>query len=278
MPIRMLRDWTDSEPINDLDFAAEVLFVRLIMKADDYGRFTANPKLIRALCFPLKDGIRESDISRQIAACVKAGLIALYQVDSKPYLEIVKFGQRLRNSRKKYPDPPEVAASCGELPEVAGSDGLNGNRNRIETETELEPDGNGVSKFRLWENATAKELGTPAGAQKLFEAVMAANLCTVDERHFVFRLVLSLKDDKKIRNLPAALTSILRGDAGKDPWRARGGDFDDQAREWQRSLDVPPEMQQRTSDLSTGPPSASIIDDHKRKLLEFEQKRKEVKT
>lgn len=111
MPIRMLRDWTDSEPVNSLDPSAEVLFVRLIMKADDYGRFTANAKLIRSLCYPLKDGIRESDISRQLAACEKAGLIATYVATGKPFLEIVNFNQRLRAKRSVYP-PPESAVTC----------------------------------------------------------------------------------------------------------------------------------------------------------------------
>ena len=123
MPIRMLRDWTDSEVVDALDASSEVLFVRLIMKADDYGRFTANPKLVRSLCFPLKAGIRETDIARQLAACEKAGLIVLYQVADKPLLEIVNFGQRLRSSKAKYPariDDP-ATATTGELPRVAAS-------------------------------------------------------------------------------------------------------------------------------------------------------------
>lgn len=135
--------------------------------------------------------------------------------------------------------------------------------------------GGGVlqKRFRLWRNATRQQILSPSGAQRVYELATGAGICTTSERHHVFRLILSLSE--ATGNLPAILTSILRGDAGKDSWKSRGGDFDDQAREWQRSLDVPPEMQQRTSDLSTGPPSTSIIDDHKRKLLEFEQKRKE---
>lgn len=115
MPIRMLRDWTDSEAVNSLDEGAETLFTRLIMKADDFGRFTANPKLIRSLCYPLKDGIRESDIARRIAACETAGLIATYTAsDGKPLLEIRNFGQRMRHGMKaKYEGPGESAATSG---------------------------------------------------------------------------------------------------------------------------------------------------------------------
>ena len=130
MPIRMLRDWTDSEAVDKLTADAERLFVRLIMKADDYGCFHANPRLVKSLLFPLKDGLRDADVSRWIAECEKAGLIRLYEdVAGKPYLEIRNFGQRLKSSKRKYPAPP---GSSGKFPEVPGTSGLN----RIETETE----------------------------------------------------------------------------------------------------------------------------------------------
>lgn len=105
MPNRILRDWTDSEKVNEISFQAEVLFVRLIMKADDYGRYTANPRLIKSICFPLKDGLRDADISRFLAECEKAGLIAVYKIEEKSFLEIRNFRQRTRASVSKYPAP-----------------------------------------------------------------------------------------------------------------------------------------------------------------------------
>lgn len=132
MPERMLRDWTDSEPVNSLDWAAECLFTRLIMKADDFGRFHGNPRLLKSLLFPLKDGLRDADISRWIAACETAGLIRVYtdKVSGKPFIEIRNYGQRLRSKQAKFPDengnfaverekPPQSAASCGGLPQSA---------------------------------------------------------------------------------------------------------------------------------------------------------------
>ena len=136
MPERMLRDWTDSEAVNQLDWAAECLFTRLIMKADDFGRFHGNPRLIKSLLFPLKDGLRDADISRWIAECVKAGLLREYtdRVSGKPFIEIRKYGQRLRTKKAKFPDengrfaapcgkPPQNAAECCEAPpEVEGEE------------------------------------------------------------------------------------------------------------------------------------------------------------
>jgi len=111
MPNRILRDWTDSERVNQLSWQAESVFVRLIMKVDDYGRFTANSRLLKALLFPLKDGLRDTDISRWIAECEKAGLIRVYTAsdkDGRPkqFLEIGRFGQRSRAEKSKYPEPP----------------------------------------------------------------------------------------------------------------------------------------------------------------------------
>ena len=75
MPNRILRPWVDSEAVNSLTEAGEVFFIRLIMCADDYGRFYGSPQLLKSYLYPLKDK-RVADISRLIAECVKAGLIA----------------------------------------------------------------------------------------------------------------------------------------------------------------------------------------------------------
>lgn len=105
MPNRILRPWTDSEAVNSLDDAGEVFFVRLIQCADDYGRFYGSPQLLKSYLYPLKDK-RVADISRLLAACVKAGLIADYEVSGKRYIEIKNFGQRCRATNSRFPAPP----------------------------------------------------------------------------------------------------------------------------------------------------------------------------
>lgn len=125
MAQRLLKDTTESAKVDKLSANAEVLFYRLIMKADDYGVYHANPKLVRSNLFPLRiDSVRETDITRWMDELQKAGLIAFYDADSKPYLVIHNFGQRMRNMKKRYPAPPEnvlrqLAATCGETrPEI----------------------------------------------------------------------------------------------------------------------------------------------------------------
>lgn len=119
MPNRIIREGLiESEAVNSLSPEAECCFIRLILKADDFGRYTGNTLLLKAALFPLKPDVRTSDISRWIAACEKAGLIREYQVSGKSYLEISRFGQRARADKSKFPDPlshVEHPANAGTL-------------------------------------------------------------------------------------------------------------------------------------------------------------------
>jgi hypothetical protein len=115
MPNRILRESIlTSDRVNQLDAGEERFYRRLMSVVDDYGRFDARPGVLRAACFPLLlDKVREADCSRWMAACQKAGLIALYDSDSKPYLILRKLGEpRARHS--KYPNPPP-ALTCAHL-------------------------------------------------------------------------------------------------------------------------------------------------------------------
>lgn len=105
----MIRDWTDSESVDSLSPHAEVFFTRLIMKADDFGNYTGNPKLINAALFPFKcyDVMKVYD---WIEECEKAGLVLCYSVDGKQYLHINNYDQKLRRMRAVYPPPPDGQA------------------------------------------------------------------------------------------------------------------------------------------------------------------------
>jgi hypothetical protein len=104
MANRVLRDWTTSEKIDLLSEGGELFFVRLIMKADDHGCFHANPKLLKAALFPLKDyTAKQMDV--WVIELEKAGIIQTYHADGRAYLRINDFGQRLRNMVSKFPQP-----------------------------------------------------------------------------------------------------------------------------------------------------------------------------
>lgn len=105
----MLRDWTQSDKVENISCEAERFFTRLIMKVDDYGCFWADTRLLKANLFPLKlDKVREADMLRWMAECQKAGLIVLYESNNKKYLQIQDFRQRLDKAKAKFPLPTLV--------------------------------------------------------------------------------------------------------------------------------------------------------------------------
>lgn len=143
MPNRMLRDWTDSEKINNLSVYSERFFIRLIMKADDFGCFSADTRLLKANLFPLLlDTIREADLIRWMTECQKAGLIVLYESSNKKLLQIVEFKQRLDRAKSKYALPkaiinnPQVITRNAQ--EVVNDYPAEQNRSRTEIEVEVE--------------------------------------------------------------------------------------------------------------------------------------------
>lgn len=106
MPSRILREGIlTSEPINSLSERAELFYRRLMSVADDYGRYFANPELLRAHCYPLRlHSVTDSHVKKMLAECIKAGLVRLY--GGGKYLLIAKFGQQTR-SKSRFPEPPE---------------------------------------------------------------------------------------------------------------------------------------------------------------------------
>jgi hypothetical protein len=112
MPNRIVREGIiDSsrmeELVRDGGWGAEVFYRRLHQVVDDFGRFDARASVLRARCYPtVLDIVREADVQRWIAACVKAVLVRLYEVDGRAYLEVADFRQFARAKTSKFPDPP----------------------------------------------------------------------------------------------------------------------------------------------------------------------------
>lgn len=118
MPTRMIRDGIlTSERVNALSPHAELFYRRLMSVVDDYGRFSANLTLLRASCYPLKlDSVKEDSIKKHLAEAEGAGLIVLYTVAGKAYLEMQDFGQRIQ-SKSKFPAPPGNDQDSPDIPD-----------------------------------------------------------------------------------------------------------------------------------------------------------------
>ena len=121
MPSRIIREGIlTSHKINAISPLSELFYRRLMSVVDDYGRYEAHPSLLRASCYPLKlDSVKEDSIKKHLTECVDAGLIVLFTVAGKNYLQINEFNQRIQ-SKSKFPDPPamEPAGKGDEKPSV----------------------------------------------------------------------------------------------------------------------------------------------------------------
>jgi hypothetical protein len=105
-----------SDAVNRLTLGAEVFYRRLMNVVDDHGRYDGRTEILRAVLYPLRlERVSGPDIGKWIRETEEAALVRQYLVEGKPFLEIVKFGQKIR-SRSKWPDPPASADSCQQLP------------------------------------------------------------------------------------------------------------------------------------------------------------------
>ena len=105
MPNRILRDWTDSHAVNDLSAEEERFFTRLLMKADDFGRFHGQDRLLNANLFPLHK-FDDELVAEWCNACVSAGILQRYtDGKNRQYIEVLNFKQRTRQQISKFPNP-----------------------------------------------------------------------------------------------------------------------------------------------------------------------------
>ena len=106
MPNRYVRESAiESESVNALSWKAEVFWRRLLNRADDFGRFTANTALLRASIFPMQlDRVTEADVQRLLSECEAAGLLFVYSSSGKQFIIINKW-EKGRAKESKYPPP-----------------------------------------------------------------------------------------------------------------------------------------------------------------------------
>lgn len=108
MPNRILKESICiSDSIDSLSWFEEVLFYRLIVNCDDFGRFDGRAAVIKNRLFPLKDDLTLGTVKAAIQKLVSAGLVITYESMGKPYLYLPTWAahQTARAKKSKYPAP-----------------------------------------------------------------------------------------------------------------------------------------------------------------------------
>jgi hypothetical protein len=98
-----------SRKINSVSLGAECMYVRILLLTDDFGRYHADPRILKAHAFSLR-GVTNKTILKWLSELVEIGLVKLYSVGDEEYLEIVRFEdfQTFRGDRKRqegFPKP-----------------------------------------------------------------------------------------------------------------------------------------------------------------------------
>lgn len=107
-----------SKSLDKLSDGAARLFFHLIVVADDYGRFDAEPEIMTSKCFPLRAGKLKVDTVRKWRdELAQAGMIGLYAIDGKVYglfFSWIKWQGDPRAKKSKFPEPEASAENKGD--------------------------------------------------------------------------------------------------------------------------------------------------------------------
>ena len=107
MPNRIIKESIcTSDTMDALSWFEEVFFYRLVVNCDDYGRMDARPAILRARLFPLKT-VTDKQMDTALQSLRSAGIVDLYSVDGKPYLQMRTWEkhQQIRSKKSKFPEP-----------------------------------------------------------------------------------------------------------------------------------------------------------------------------
>lgn len=104
MPNRIVRvGFLDSEAVSRITEAAECFYHRLLLVADDAGRFDGRIDVMRSSCYPL--GTRRGiSVENSLRECVGASLLYTYEYRDKPFVQVTKWQRCGKALTSKYPD------------------------------------------------------------------------------------------------------------------------------------------------------------------------------
>lgn len=180
MPDRIIKESIcTSDTLNALSDFEERFWWRLVVNCDDYGRFDARTAVLKSRLFPLMDGKTHKDMTNALRKLASVGLIDVYEVDGRPFLQVVKWDkhQRIRAKRSKFPSPEEGTRS--HLP----SNDVKCVRNPIKSESESESESNptahadgGEDDFEVFWAAYPRKVGKKDAKRAFAKAVMPISI------------------------------------------------------------------------------------------------------
>lgn len=174
MPNRIIKESIcTSDSIDGLSWFEEVLFYRLIVSCDDYGRFDGRVAVIKNRLFPLKEDLTAKNVRSALTKLASAGLVAFYEYEGKPFLYLPTWNdhQTVRAKKSKYPAPENGTIIQESICKHMQADESGCPRNPIQSESNSISESNSDAFARFWEVYPKKV--NKKDAQKAFAKVKA---------------------------------------------------------------------------------------------------------
>lgn len=118
-----------SKKINAVSEGAENLYYRIYVSTDDFGRFHADPKILKGQIYTLRN-VPISTIEKRLNELMAVGLVNAYENDGELYLEIVGF-EKHQTFRKDYKRKHEFPTTGTKANEVVRTRHTNINKSNI---------------------------------------------------------------------------------------------------------------------------------------------------
>lgn len=120
MPQRFLRPGlTNSERFNKVSLHAQSLWIRILTRVDDFGRYDARSSVLAGELFSVWNELHPEDVvnPQRIPALRSelqaAGLAEFYTSEGKEVVQLLQWEERARAEKSKWPNPNGSAAdSC----------------------------------------------------------------------------------------------------------------------------------------------------------------------
>lgn len=123
---RFLRpEFFTDEKVSDLPFGACVLFAGIWCHSDLRGVFEHNPRVLRGLIFPMRDGIDTAAVGKWLVELASAGMIASFEADGKAWGYVINWQKHqqisgrerdIGSTRPPPPDPGHAQACSKRVP------------------------------------------------------------------------------------------------------------------------------------------------------------------
>jgi hypothetical protein len=112
MPDRIIRDElvNSSRYLSLSSDTVALLYIHILLTADDFGNAEAHPISLRRIT---RSPANDQQIAAMLTELSDHDLIRLYRVESKEFIHIPRYGQRLRTMKGKHPRPPSSIDTHG---------------------------------------------------------------------------------------------------------------------------------------------------------------------